>query len=299
MADALNFNHVYYFHVVAAEGSIRAASKKLGLTQPTVSEQIRRLEQSLGTQLFERIAGGLRLTQAGREAYEYTQQMFLASQRMVETLGKSSGPAPITLRVGVSAGVSRSMAAHFVVPVLTLEECRPSLRTGELAELGRDLRSHDLDLVIAESPLEDADSNLESTLIARPRLVAVLRPGVEPAPDWSNLSIIEHRSSSVFHWEVDAFLKERELHPRSAGETDDASIMLEAAVRGGFVAFVPRSMAHDSIQAGRVRGIATLKIEEGGVFASYPTGEAHELARTAIDGLVAAAREYGGAFEEE
>ena len=63
----LNFNHLYYFHVTAVAGSLKAASERLGVTQSTVSEQIRALERSLGVQLFERVPTGLRLTAAGRD----------------------------------------------------------------------------------------------------------------------------------------------------------------------------------------------------------------------------------------
>src|SRR5437868_8800784 len=98
----MNFNHLYYFHVTAAEGSVKSAAERLGVTQPTVSEQIRMLERALGVQLFERGSTGLRLTQAGRDAYEHTTTMFLAGERLVEALGKSVEPVGITLRVGMS-----------------------------------------------------------------------------------------------------------------------------------------------------------------------------------------------------
>ena len=65
----LNFNHLYYFHVVASEGSVKAAADRLGLTQPTVSEQIRSLERDLDVQLCER-AAGLRMRRTGETERE-------------------------------------------------------------------------------------------------------------------------------------------------------------------------------------------------------------------------------------
>ncbi|MBL8848221.1 MAG: LysR family transcriptional regulator, partial [Planctomycetaceae bacterium] len=58
----LNYLHLYYFWSVAREGSITRACASLHVTQPTVSMQIRRLEQALGAKLFERVGRGLRLT---------------------------------------------------------------------------------------------------------------------------------------------------------------------------------------------------------------------------------------------
>ena len=58
----LNYHHLLYFWVVAREGSIAAATRKLNLTQPTISAQLRLLEESLGEKLFEKSGRSLVLT---------------------------------------------------------------------------------------------------------------------------------------------------------------------------------------------------------------------------------------------
>ena len=52
--DWLNYNHLFYFWLVAREGSIARACEQLQVTQPTISTQIRNLEKSLGEKLFTR-----------------------------------------------------------------------------------------------------------------------------------------------------------------------------------------------------------------------------------------------------
>jgi len=287
----LNFNHLYYFHVTASEGAIKAAADRLGVTQPTVSEQIRILERALGVQLFERTTTGLRLTQAGRDAYEHTTAMFLAGERLVEALGQANAPALMTLRVGLSAAMSRTIAADFLMPVLTVEHCRPSIRVGDFNDLLRDLRGHELDLVVGETePLSNAQPALETTLIHRPVLVAIGHPDIEPREDWQNLALLDYHRSSAYHWEVDAFLREKGLRPSTTGELDDAFLMLEAVTRGGFVAFVPRSVAREALKQNRVKILATLAPSEAGVHAIYHATDTLQLARVAVERLVANAR---------
>jgi len=285
----LNFNHLYYFHVTASEGAVKAAADRLGVTQPTVSEQIRMLERTLGVRLFERTPTGLRLTQPGRDAYEHTTAMFRAGERLVEALGQSSTPPAVALRVGVSAAMSRTIAADFLMPVLTVERCRPTIRTGDFNDLLRDLRAYDLDLVVGETEPLDAPG-LEVSLIHRPTLVAVAHPDIVPRDDWENLSLLEYRAAAVYHWEIDAFLREKGLRPTSMGELDDAFLMLEAVSRGGFVAFVPRTVAREAIRAGRVKVLATLAPGNAAVHAVYHAGEALEVARTAVEKLIENAR---------
>jgi LysR family transcriptional regulator, transcriptional activator of nhaA len=288
----LNFNHLYYFHVIASEGVVKAAADRLGVTQPTVSEQLRMLERSLGVQLFERTPSGLRLTQAGRDAYEHTTAMFLAGERLVEALGRSVEPVGITLRVGVSAAMSRTVAADFLMPVLTVEHCHPSIRTGDFNELLRDLRSRELDLVVGETePLEASRIGLEVTLIYRPVLVAIGSPSIEPREDWSNLSLLEFRTTSAYHWEVETYLREKGFRPKLMGELDDAFLMLEAVTRGGFVTFVPRSVAREALRSNRVKQLASLAPNSVGVYAIYPADDTLQLARTAVDRLIENARE--------
>jgi DNA-binding transcriptional LysR family regulator len=288
----LNFNHVYYFHVAATEGSIKAAAERLGVTQPTVSEQIRLLEKSLGVTLFERASSGLLLTPVGRDAFEQTKAMFLAGERFAEAVGRSDGSTSVPLRIGMSAAISRTVAADFLMPVLTIDRCRPTIRTGEFSELVRDLRNHELDLVIGESEsLPISKAELEVTVLHEPVLVAITSADARPKDDWSDLRLLEFRPSSAYHWDVDAFLKEKSLRPSTSAELDDAFLMLEAVSRGGFVAFVPFSVARERIKAGQVKRIATIR-PTAKVHAVFHSSDTRHIARSAVEKLVANARDY-------
>jgi LysR family transcriptional regulator, transcriptional activator of nhaA len=279
----LNFNHLYYFHVTASEGSIKAAADRLKVTQPTVSEQLRMLERALGVELFERTPTGLKLTLAGREASEHAAAMFLAGERLVRALGEVVDPPEIVLRVGASAAMARTIAAEFLMPVLTLPDCRPSIRAGDFIEMLRDLRSRELDLVIGETePAELARAGLTVELICRPDLVAIVPIDVEPREDWKNLSLLQYRTTSAYRWEVETYLHAHGLRPNMTGELDDAFLMLEAVQRGGFAAFVSTSIARSAISQQRVKVLATISPETAGIYAVYPEGDTLQLARTAV-----------------
>lgn len=288
----LNFNHLYYFHIVAVEGSVKAAADRLGVTQPTVSEQLRLLQRSLGLQLFERTTTGLRLSQAGRQAFEYTNAMFLAGERLASALGHPSATPQLTLRVGVSSAVSRTTAADFLMPVLSVDQCLPSVRSGDFNELLRDLRNHEIDLLIGDTePIDAARPGIEVTLIHRPRLVAICKPDIVPVGNWDNLSLLEYRPSSAYHWEVDNYLREQGLNPKSAGELDDAFLMLEAVCRGGFAAFVPASVARSAVELGRARILSRFLPKNAGVYALFQKSESANVARAAVERLVENARQ--------
>ena len=292
----MNFNHLYYFHVVATEGSIAKAAQKLGLTQPTISEQLRELERSLGEALFDRTPSGLKITAAGSQAYQHTSIMFGASERLLEVLGRDRKRSVArTLRVGVTASVSRGTAADFLTPVLALEDCTPSIRDGEFTELLRQLRGLDLDLVLCDTqPVEAAARSLEVVAIHKPRLIGVTAPamlGTGKEMKWDHAPLIHYRPSAPAHWEVESFFERLGAQPRVIGETDDPMLMIEAAARGTCVAFVPRSMARDALASSRVVMVAALPQTGSEVLALYHDAETASLARRAVDALVGYAQQ--------
>jgi len=283
----LNYNHLYYFHVAAQEGSVASAAGRLGVTQPTVSEQVRALERALGTPLFERHPTGLKLTEAGRLAFEHTSVMFRAGEHLAEALGHGPRDMPKVLRIGLSGSVARTTSTDFLMPLLALEQCMPSIRAGESTELIRDLRGSELDLVLCETePPEAARRGLEIVQLDSMTLVAVGQPGLELAPDWQNAKLIHYRGSSALRWDIDNYLETKGLRPKLVAESDDALFLVEAAARGGYVAFVPRSICRDAINNGRLKALAELTPAHAGVYALYQDGAAAELARRAVGVLV-------------
>ncbi len=279
----LNFNHLHYFHVAAIEGSVAGAAERLGVTQPTVSGQLRLLEESLGVTLFERGRNGIKLTDAGRIVFEHTSVMFRAGERLVESL--LPRPAfPSTLRVGLSSAASRATSSDFLLPLLALDDCVPTISVGDMTKLLGCLMSSELDLVLCESePPMPVQSDLQTSVIAQIALVAVAAPSIDPLPGWQNLSLLHYRPSSPYRTEIDRFLGEKGYTPRIAGEVDDPLFLVEAAVRGSHVAFVPQSVARDAITARRARVLARIEPAAAGVYAVYRAG----LAQRAVETLIA------------
>jgi LysR family transcriptional activator of nhaA len=257
--DGLNYNHLFYFHVAATEGSIARAAERLGVTQPTVSEQIQQLERALAITLFERVKSGIRMTDAGRHAFGHTSVMFREGERLVEGLGRTTSNDHATLRVGMSFATARIEAPDFLFALLSLDGCVPSVHHADLSDLLQGLRARDLDLVIAETaPVGAARQKLQVDELSRVRLVAVARPGVTPDPTWSDAGYVQYTRHSVFRGEVQSYLEGRGLRPTSIATTDDPLMMLEAATRIDCIAFVPEAIARHACAAGVVRVIATL-----------------------------------------
>lgn len=281
----LNFNHLFYFHIAALEGSVGAAAAKLGVTQPTVSEQLRSLERSLDTTLFVRSTTGLKLSDAGRTAFERTSVMFREADRLIHDLQKVAPAPPRQLRVGISGFVARSTSGRYLLPLLRLD-ATPTLKLVEGVDLLKHLKAGTLDLVICEQVPPEYDlQEVEVTLLERAKLVVIAHPKTNLSGDWSNLSFIHYTSGSRYRWDVDAFLERHKLSPRIAAEAEDALFLLEAAASGDFIAIVPRQIADEPLAAGRIKLVETIDTELTDIYALRRTTATSELAKLAVAAL--------------
>ena len=82
----LNYHHLLYFWTVARAGTIAAASKELHLSQPTISSQLKTLEDALGERLFQKHGRRLALTDVGRTTYRYADDIFRLGRELQEAV---------------------------------------------------------------------------------------------------------------------------------------------------------------------------------------------------------------------
>jgi len=147
----LNYHHLLYFWTVVREGGISKAAERLRLSQPTVSAQIRQLETSLGAPLFERQGRRLVLTEVGRMAYGYADDIFAVGREFMDTLrGRPTSHRPAKLRVGVANALSKLVVYRLLRPVLDADPVHLVCHEGAPDKLVADLASHALDVVLCD-----------------------------------------------------------------------------------------------------------------------------------------------------
>ncbi len=149
--NTLNYHHLHYFWVVAKEGGVSRAAERLGVAAQTVSSQLAQLERSLGHALFAPQGRGLTLTEAGRRALGFADQIFLLGEKMVDALAEQSQENMQRLSVGISDGLAKLIAWRLLAPALPLPT-RLSCFEGKFEALLADLALHKLDVVLTDRP---------------------------------------------------------------------------------------------------------------------------------------------------
>jgi LysR family transcriptional regulator, transcriptional activator of nhaA len=149
----LNYHHLLYFWMVARTGSITRASQELRLSQPTISAQLRSLEESLGEKLFTRQGRKLVLTEAGQVVWRYAEEIFTLGNELTEVLKGRPRNRPLRLIVGVSDLIPKLIAYRILQPALAIKggvfmECYEDTPEKLLLSLS----AHELDLVLTDAP---------------------------------------------------------------------------------------------------------------------------------------------------
>ncbi len=151
--NTLNYQHLLYFWTVAREGSITRATGVLHLTQPTISAQLKVLEQSIGAKLFMKAGRSLALTETGHLVFRYADDMFRTGRELTEALARGDGRTPTRLVVGISDSLPKLTTWRLLRPALTApSRYRLTCRIDKTERLVADLAVHAIDIVLADTP---------------------------------------------------------------------------------------------------------------------------------------------------
>ena len=242
----MNFKHLHYFWQVANAGGIARASEQLHLTPQTISGQIGLLEEDLGTPLFAKRGRNLELTDAGRLAFGYAQDIFALGSELEESLRNyPAGGRPVDFRVGVADAVSKTIAYRLIEPATRLPTpVRIVCRESKLDSLLAELAGHRLDLVLADAPIPPSVSvraynhrlgESGVSFFASAGLFKSCKGRFPACLDGA--SMLLPGADAAVRSRLERWCEANNLRPRVAGEFDDSALMKAFGQRGagGFI----------------------------------------------------------------
>ena len=251
----MNYKQLRYFWAVAKTGSIVRACEQLNLTPQTISGQIGLLEKTLGVELFRRAGRRLELTETGRLALSYAEEIFQVGGELEEALRSHPGDRHILFRVGIADVVPKSIAYHLLAPAMTLPEpVRIVCREDKLERLLAELAIQRLDLVLADSPMpSEMDVKGYShklgecgiSFFATPKLATLHGHNFPRALHGAPMLV--PGENSIVRGRLMRWFGERQIQPRIVGEFDDSALM-KAFGQSGIGIFIAPSVIADEVQ---------------------------------------------------
>jgi LysR family transcriptional activator of nhaA len=265
--DFLNFQHLYYFWIVAREGGISPASQVLDISPSTISSQVGQLERALQVKLFRRVGRNIRLTDVGHIAFRYAEQIFGLGRELTHAVTGWDTGGPLSLQVGIADAVPKLLATKLLQPafidspeiLLNCQEGRSEILLGELA-------LHRLDLVLLDAPAKPGSTVRAFSRLLQESVIAIFGtpelarqhchgfPGsLEGAP-----VLLPTPNSSIRR----SFGRWSEMHgvqPRVAGVFEDGALMKDFGRIGVGLFPAPLTIADDLKRQYGVECVGTLE----------------------------------------
>ncbi|MGN6368893.1 MAG: transcriptional activator NhaR [Phycisphaerae bacterium] len=287
---SLNYNHLYYFWMVAREGSVVRAAAELLVSQPTVSIQLRELEQNLGHRLFEREGRGLRLTDAGKVAFQYANDMFQLGRDMLNALDEQPSKKALKLAVGIVDVIPKTVVRHLLGPALRMEPTiRLVCKEDKADRLLTDLAARRVDVVLSDAPIGTGvhmqgfnhllvDCGI--SFLAAPSLAQRTRRrfprSLHGAP------MLLPSDHTAVRQSVNAWLDSQRLHPLVLGEFDDTALMLSVAQQGRGIVPFPSVVVRETQRNYDLRLVGATEDARGHFYAISLTEQSNHPAVQAI-----------------
>jgi LysR family transcriptional activator of nhaA len=246
----INYNHLYYFWIVAREGGMMRAAEELMVSQPTISSQVKELETAFGRRLFDRVGRGLKLSEAGRIAFNFANEIFSLGQEMANALEHQPAGRPLKLAVGILDVIPKVIVQKMLEPAQRLAHpLRLICREDKADRLLSDLAARRTDMVLSDAPIgtgvqvEGYNHLLGESGISffgNDELAARLKKGFPKSMNGAPMLLPTDHTQvrrSLSHW-----FDSKRIHPIVAGEFDDSALMFWFGQSGAGVFPVPSIM---------------------------------------------------------
>ncbi len=169
----MSYSQFRAFHAVARHGGFSRAARHLLLTQPAISDHVRKLEEAHGVQLIVRGRRGISLTETGRKLFTITERQFEAEAEALELLTRAGTLEEGEIKIGADAAV------HVLPAVSRFRKAYPRvsvrLIAGNSAALVEKLLSFEIDIAVTAG--SQVHESLNAVKLQQHPLVAVVKAG--------------------------------------------------------------------------------------------------------------------------
>jgi LysR family transcriptional activator of nhaA len=269
-STTINYRHLYYFWIVAKEGSLTRAAERLDVAVHTISAQLALLEQSVGKSLLAPQGRRLTLTEAGRTAFSYAERIFLLGEQMQEALADTDLGRTMRLTVGLSDSLPKAIASRLLEGALRLgERVKLVCHEDDFESLLGELSVHKLDVVLTDRPIPSgttlrAFSHLlgesEITLFGIPELARRYRPNFPASLQGAPLLLPTRNHAN--RGRLDHWFEMHDLRPDVVGEFDD-NALLNTFGRSGLGLFpAPSVLVRDMKEQFGAVPVGSLQVRE-------------------------------------
>lgn len=235
----LNYHHLYYFYVIATEGGVTEATRKLKLAQSTLSAQLKQFEEMIGYKLFERRSRRLFLTDVGKKVFDYAHEIFSLGEELRDSLGNLQNSLWCSLKVGIMDSIPKKISREMVEVSVREHSARITIFEESLPSLSKMLASHEIDLILANDkpPTGGEYSRFHARLVGDLDVIFVAAPEQKKLKEnlprsLNNQPMVMPGFHSPLRAELLDHFKIKHIEPEIIAEIDDLELQKMLIVDG-------------------------------------------------------------------
>jgi LysR family transcriptional activator of nhaA len=271
----LNYHHLFYFWKVVRSGSITRACEELRLAPPTISAQLRTLEEQVGEKLLSRSGRSLAPTEMGRMVFRYAEDIFGLGLELMDAVKRRPTGKPFRLAIGVEDALPKEIAYSLIEPALHLPEgVRILCREAGLERLVAELALHELDVVLSDAPAAPS-LNIQAynhplgecavSWVGVPAMVRAYRRGFPKSLDGA--PILLPTDDTAIRLGLDQWCAALGIRPVVMGEFEDFALLRVFGRRGAGMFPAPQILEKDLKRHDGVERIGPAKGVKGRFYA--------------------------------
>jgi LysR family hydrogen peroxide-inducible transcriptional activator len=276
----LDLTRIRYFQAVAEAGSFSQAARRLGLSQPTLSIQVARLEQHLGTPLFQRRRDGVTLTETGRRLLEHSRELLSRVEEMEQVLRSELQEPSGDLRIGCVHSVGIYLLPEALAALMErYPKVHPTIRSEHSQVVLDLLKAGEIDVGLT-AHFKKPPTRHNQLLVDDP-LVLVCGPGhrlwgrryLRPQ-DLDGEKLVAFDETSPTAQIVDRVIHQLKVKMQAVIRAPQIDALIRMVRINMGVAFIPRMAIAEDVEAGRLHAVAFSHEElQRGIWMSWNKAE--------------------------
>lgn len=258
-----NYNHLYYFYVIAKLDGVSAAAKFLRTSQSSLSIQIKNLEAVLELKLFKKVGRKLELTASGREIFQYCRRGFEIFDEMFDHLSKSPNSMGARIIIGVADEIDRPFATEILAKVSRqyTKDKRPLLNLISLpsSKLLQSLKAGEIDILLTTNALIDPsveiirDFSIPVGIFVNSEIYKnIQKMSLDKLVKDDQLSFVLPSNMTGLRLEIDNFFAKKKWFPTCTFESNILAAVVRASTDGLGAIIVPKAYVNREIRTERL-----------------------------------------------
>ncbi len=261
--NVYNYNHLYYFFIVAKLSGVTAAAKHLNTSQSSLSTQIKALEAALDKKLFRKSGRKIELTENGKDLFNYCRRAFGVFDEMFAQLERKSTGRGLRISIGVSAEMDRPFVSETLAKTIRMypkmQQPQINLVSLPIQQLTSLLLVGELDLLLGPGSPTEREIQILSQIefpigvFASSKLIRSIPYDLESELSSRNqLPFVLPSKSTELRNEIDRYFLRKKISPECVFESNIFSAVVRATQDGMGATLLPSAYLAKDIQLKKI-----------------------------------------------